>query len=141
MPCDYSLEMYLTEDAKQGETYTLTRFGSGSLGFTKPTAPDAPATSPECAVCMKDGTLVSLDHPDGKCEVGVFAKLDATAHYVHRDGIRFSDGRSVALQNLPAGLKASVLVVADPKAPEDASLVSPAAPEAPSAPILSEIFA
>ncbi len=43
--CDYSLEMYISRPAREGERYVTTRFPSGSMGLA---APGQPGT----AVCM-----------------------------------------------------------------------------------------
>ena len=34
--CDYSLEMYQSRPAQQGEEYISNRFPSGSIGFVSP---------------------------------------------------------------------------------------------------------
>ena len=51
--CDYSLEMYGSRPAREGELYTTTRFPSGSIGF-------ASAGDPRTAVCMQCDTKVML---------------------------------------------------------------------------------
>ena len=51
--CDYSLEHYQSRPAKQGETFTLNRFPSGSIGFI---AKDAPSV----AVCLSCDMKVRL---------------------------------------------------------------------------------
>lgn len=130
--CDYSLEMYKTTEAKQGDTLFLTRFPSGTMGFVSSDEAAREAANPGglsmCATCLKDGTLLNLDVPDslvpGYSAFGVFAKVDLPAN-AHRDGVRLADGRSISLQSLPRGTKAVVLVAADQKAPEDKDLVSP----------------
>src|SRR5574340_1748726 len=51
--CDYSLEMYGSRPAREGEIYVTTRFPSGSIGF-------ASAGDPRTAVCMQCDTKVML---------------------------------------------------------------------------------
>ena len=51
--CDYSLEMYGSRPAREGELYVTTRFPSGSIGF-------ASAGDPRTAVCMQCDTKVML---------------------------------------------------------------------------------
>jgi hypothetical protein len=47
--CDYSLEMYASRPAREGEIYVITRFPSGSVGL-------ASAGDP------KDGSLRAMRH-------------------------------------------------------------------------------
>src|SRR5260370_16388430 len=47
--CDYSLEMYGSRPAREGELYVTTRFPSGSIGFASP-------GDPRTAVCMQCDT-------------------------------------------------------------------------------------
>ena len=51
--CDYSLEMYGSRPAREGEIYVTTRFPSGSIGF-------ASAGDKRTAVCMQCDTKVML---------------------------------------------------------------------------------
>jgi hypothetical protein len=44
--CDYSLEMYGSRPAREGELYVITRFPSGSIGFIS-------AGDPRTAVCLQ----------------------------------------------------------------------------------------
>lgn len=126
--CDYSLELYKTVDAKQGATYTVTRFPTGTIGVLDPAAPVDPSklsTETLCAVCIKDNTVIMVGD-----DMGVFAKIDppmpenATLCNRHRDGIRFDDGRSVSLQEIAVGTAIKIVMLAA-EAPEDASLSSP----------------
>ena len=105
--CDYSLEMYGSRPAREGEYYVTTRFPSGSIGFS---ATGDPAT----AVCMQCDTRVTLtDIPTDlqvrlnvgeKAEV-VFAQIDSGAY---RDGMRLASGRFVSLQELRPGIHAYI---------------------------------
>lgn len=119
--CDYSLEMYNRIDAAQGETYTIARFATGTVGVTNQDMrePDAKA---ECAVCIKENSVVTLEG----IGTGVFAKFDGPPHS-HRDGVRFEDGTpSTSLQTVASGTRITIVMVAA-EAPEDAALTSPAA--------------
>ena len=55
--CDYSLEMYGSRPAREGELYVSTRFPSGSIGFAAPGARGVPV----CLQC--DTTVVLTDIP------------------------------------------------------------------------------
>ena len=57
--CDYSLEMYGSRPAREGEIYVTTRFPSGSIGF-------ASAGDPRTAVCMQCDTKVDADRYSGR---------------------------------------------------------------------------
>ena len=105
--CDYSLEMYGSRPAREGEIYVTTRFPSGSIGF-------ASAGDPRTAVCMQCDTKVMLtDIPPAlqtALRVGaevetVFAQREAG---LYRDGLRLADGRFVSLQDLQPGIHAYV---------------------------------
>ena len=105
--CDYSLEMYGSRPAREGELYVTTRFPSGSIGF-------ASAGDPKTAVCMQCDTKVVLtDVPAAlqtALKVGaelqtVFAQREAG---LYRDGLRLADGRFVSLQDLQPGIHAYV---------------------------------
>ena len=41
--CDYSLEMYQSRPAQQGEEYISNRFRSGSVGFVSPAISQSPS--------------------------------------------------------------------------------------------------
>ncbi len=105
--CDYSLEMYASRPAREGEVYKTTRFTSGSLGLASPG---------DCgtAVCVPYGTQLELVNlPPALCaelgvgsrEIVVFVRLDAGDY---RDGVRFSNGRVIALQRLGSGVRAAI---------------------------------
>jgi hypothetical protein len=105
--CDYSLEMYASRPAREGEIYQTTRFTSGSLGLASPG---------DCgtAVCVQYDTRLELDNlpPAVRVALGVgaremvtFVRLDAGAY---RDGVRFSNGREISLQQLGSGVRATI---------------------------------
>ena len=105
--CDYSLEMYASRPAREGEIYQTTRFTSGSLGLASPG---------DCgtAVCVQYDTRLELDNlpPALRASLGVgpremvtFVRLDAGAY---RDGVRFANGREISLQQLGSGVRATI---------------------------------
>jgi hypothetical protein len=105
--CDYSLEMYASRPAREGETYVITRFPSGSVGL-------ASAGDPKTAVCVQcDTQLVLSDIPNSlqlllgvrSNEKVIFTRLD---HGVYRDGVKFENGRTASLQQLRAGIRVHV---------------------------------
>ena len=105
--CDYSLEMYGSRPAREGELYVTTRFPSGSIGF-------ASAGDPRTAVCMQCDTKVMLTNIpvalQNALRVGaeaetLFAQREAG---LYRDGLRLADGRFVSLQDLQPGIHAYV---------------------------------
>ncbi len=105
--CDYSLEMYGSRPAREGELYVTTRFPSGSIGFAAPGAPRTPV----CVQC--DTTVVLTDIPSvmqknlgiGSEVETVFAQRDSG---LYRDGLRLKNGRFVSLQDLPSGVGAYI---------------------------------
>lgn len=105
--CDYSLEHYQSRPAQQGETYTLTRFPSGSIGFI---ARDTPSVA-VCMACDMKLKLANLpDHVQSRfgiqaTDVATFTQVDGG---LYRDGIRFSNGRVALLQELGPGVSASL---------------------------------
>ncbi len=105
--CDYSLEMYGSRPAREGELYVSTRFPSGSIGFAAPGDPRIPV----CVQC--DTKVVLTDIPASMqktyrigAEVEtVFAQRETG---LYRDGLRLKDGRFLSLQDLPPGVGAYV---------------------------------
>jgi len=105
--CDYSLEMYGSRPAREGELYVSTRFPSGSIGFAAPGEPRVPV----CVQC--DTRVVLTDIPAsmqktysiGSEVETVFAQRETG---LYRDGLRLKDGRFVSLQDLPPGVGAYV---------------------------------
>jgi hypothetical protein len=105
--CDYSLEMYASRSAREGETYVITRFPSGSVGL-------ASAGDARTAVCVQcDTQLILSDVPSdlqqllgvSATEKVTFTRLDQG---VYRDGVRFENGRTASLQQLRPGILAHV---------------------------------
>ena len=108
--CDYSLEMYGSRPAREGEYYVTTRFPSGTIGF-------AATGNPTTAVCMQCDTRVMVtDIPSdlqARLNVGeraevTFAQNDSGAY---RDGLRLASGRFVSLQELRPGIHAYIPVL------------------------------
>lgn len=103
--CDYSLEIYGSRPAREGELYVTTRFPSGSIGFAAPGDPRIPV----CVQC--DTKVVLTDIPvatQATYELG--AEVETTFAQretgLYRDGLRLADGRFVSLQDLPPGVGA-----------------------------------
>lgn len=114
--CDYSLEMYSSRPAREGERYVTTRFPSGSIGLT---APGQPGT----AVCMACDTRlavfdipaeVAARHGLAEREEAVFVRLDSG---VYRDGLRFANGVELSLQQVPIGVTMELVHVDPVKLP------------------------
>lgn len=106
--CDYSLEMYRSKPAVQGEEYVTRRFASGSIGFVS-------AGEPDVAVCMAcDTRLVLADVPailtDSVAERAasevVFVRLEQGPYH---DGVQFANGARVTLQQLGPGVRAKLV--------------------------------
>jgi hypothetical protein len=105
--CDYSLEHYRSRPAHLGEKYETHLFESRSVGFI---APGDAST----AVCMACDTKLRLEfipemvqrrHGVSAIEHVIFTRLDNGPYH---DGVRFSNGREVTLQELGAGVKGYV---------------------------------
>ena len=105
--CDYSLEMYGSRPAREGELYVTTRFPSGSIGFAAPGDPRVP-------VCVQCDTRVVLTNIPATMQsaygIGpeartVFAQREAG---LYRDGLRLEDGRFLSLQDLLPGVGAYI---------------------------------
>jgi hypothetical protein len=101
--CDYSLEVYGSRPAREGEHYLTTRFPSGSIGLASP----AHAAT---AVCLNCDTALEIDGiPESLCrehgiqphEDAVFIRLESGTY---RDGVRFGNGVEVSLQAFPPGV-------------------------------------
>jgi|SRR5579883_105835 len=105
--CDYSLEAYRTRPAREGERYVTTRFASGSIGLAAP----GDVMTPVCVAC--DTPLHIEGVPAFVQErLGVGAIADATLVHLDqgafRDGVRFENGATIALQQLGTGVGVTV---------------------------------
>ena len=107
--CDYSLELYRSVPAAVGESYKLVRFGTGSMGF-------AAGTSCDTAACVPAGAHLRLEGIDealqqtlgiGSAEEVVMTRLEGG---LHKDAVRFANGREISLQSLNPGLSATMFV-------------------------------
>jgi hypothetical protein len=101
--CDYSLEVYGSRPAREGERYVTSRFPSGTIGLTSP-------EHASTAVCLNCDTALEIHGiPDAMCrelgikpdEDAIFIRLDAGTY---RDGIRFSNGADDAEVSARRGL-------------------------------------
>ncbi|WP_373502062.1 hypothetical protein [Aestuariivirga sp.] len=116
--CDYSLEMYGSRPAREGERYVTTRFSSGSMGLASPGQPGT-------AVCMACDTRLAVSdipaelaarHGFTEREEAIFVRLDSGAY---RDGLRFSNGVELSLQQIPAGVSMELVPAEPVKLPID----------------------
>lgn len=114
--CDYSLEMYRTRPAREGEKYVTTRFRSGTVGLASP----GDASTPICVQC--DTRLVLEQIPKdlqdrlgiGPTEEVTFVRLEQGPF---RDGVRFRNGSEVSLQQLQSGVIVTVAALLEHAAP------------------------
>jgi hypothetical protein len=97
--CDYSLEIYQSRPARHGEEYISNRFPSGSVGFVSP-------GDQSIAICMACDSELKLSRIPrsvqtmadvGDSEVVTFTQIDGP---MHRDSVRFRNGKVVTLQKL-----------------------------------------
>lgn len=128
--CDYSLAYFPNRLAREGEFLTIHRFSCGAKGLTpaRRTFKQILFPSTICAVCVPPGArLLLYDIPDdlqrrfrlGSCEEVTFTQRTHEA-FTYRDGVRFSNGGDVLLQNLVVGQRVQVLSVASLEAAEPA---------------------
>jgi hypothetical protein len=106
--CDYSLEMYQSRPARHGEEYISNRFPSGSIGFVSP----GDQSTAICVACDSELKLSRIP-PNvqtmanvGDSEVVKFTQVDGP---MHRDSVRFRNGKVVTLQKLGPGVMAWLL--------------------------------
>lgn len=106
--CDYSLEIYQSRPAREGEEYVSNRFPSGSVGFVVP-------GDQSIAICMACDSELKLSHIPisvqtmadvGESEVATFTQIEGP---MHRDSVRFRNGNVVTLQTLGPGVGAWLL--------------------------------
>ena len=106
--CDYSLEMYASRPAREGEVYVTSRFSSGSIGMTAP----GDCTT---AVCVFYGTLLRLENLPAAIQetLGVSAVEDIVftrlENGLHHDGVKFANGAEMPLHRLGAGVLVSLI--------------------------------
>ncbi len=106
--CDYSLEMYGTRPAREGERYVTTRFRSGTVGLAL--AGGNPSGEGETPVCVQCDTRLTLEGIPAELQrkLGVGPAEDVTFIRLDqgfwRDGVRFGNGREASLQELSSGI-------------------------------------
>ena len=108
--CDYSLELYGSRPAREGERYVTTRFASGTVGLASP----GDDSTPVCVQC--DTRLLLEEIPKELQErFGVAAREEVTFvrldHGPYRDGVKFSNGKEVSLQELRPGISVTVTML------------------------------
>lgn len=105
--CDYSLEMYESRSAREGEVYVTTRFPTGSIGLT---APEDAST----AICLICGSRLMLENLSSavQSELGVKETEEVTFTYLneglYHDGVAFDNGVRVTLCRLGPGVMVSL---------------------------------
>ncbi len=106
--CDYSLETYRSQPAREGVGYETHRFPSRSIGFVDP-------RNPSTAVCMACDMRLELDGIPAQVqstygvearEVVTFTSLETGTYH---DAVRFAKGAAITLQQLGPGVKARVI--------------------------------
>ncbi|HVZ06062.1 hypothetical protein [Hyphomicrobium sp.] len=111
--CDYSLEMYRSRPAQEGEEYISNKFPTGSVGFVAP-------GDQSVAICMDCDTELKLANIPahlreqaglGETEFATFTQMDGP---YHRDSIRFRNGKVLTLQQLGPGVTASLVETVKP---------------------------
>jgi hypothetical protein len=108
--CDYSLEMYGSRPAREGEKYVTTRFPSGTIGL----AALGDRSTPVCVQC--DTKLMLEEVPKSlQDRLGVTSRAEATFVRLERgpyfDGVKFSNGSEVSLQQLDVGVIVAVTML------------------------------
>lgn len=110
--CDYSLEMYQSRPAWEGEEYVSVRFPSSSVGFVSP-------GDPSVAICMACDTRLRLSRISecvqamadvGEVEMATFVQDEGS---IHRDSVRFQNGKVLSIQLLGPGVTAWLVSEAD----------------------------
>ena len=105
--CDYSLEMYQSRAAREGEIYVTTRFPSGSIGLAAP-------EECETAVCMSCGTRLTLENLSAETQMAFKVSDTESVTFVHldeglhRDGVQFANGCRTPLHRLGVGVLVSL---------------------------------
>jgi hypothetical protein len=92
--CDYSLEVYGTQPAREGEKYVTSRFPSGTVGLAK-------AGGGTTAICVQCDTQLCLDNIPQDLQVAYDVGPQEKVTFVRlengpfRDGVRFRNGREM----------------------------------------------
>lgn len=117
--CDYSLAGMANRLAEAGDQLMVHRFPTGSLGLvsTRRRLREILFPSMTVAVCVPPGAQLLLfdipqrlqDQLGAACtEIVTFTQQTWEAH-VHRDSVRFRNGREVSLQQLHCGQRVTVV--------------------------------
>ena len=117
--CDYSLAGLSNRLAVTGEQLAVRRFPSGCLGMGAPRRRWIEVLFPSfaVAVCIPPGARLLLEDIPKRLqdqldvsptEEVIFVQRTADA-FTHRDGVRFSNGREILLQQLECGQQVRVL--------------------------------
>jgi hypothetical protein len=117
--CDYSLAGVSNRLAQTGDQLVVHRFPSGSLGLVaaKRRLREVLFPSLTVAVCVAPGATLQLQNIPQRLQqqLGVSSTevVTFTQHtweaYVHRDSVRFTNGKQVSLQQLMCGQRVTVL--------------------------------
>lgn len=105
--CDYSLEMYASRPAQEGEQYHTVRFPTGSIGLMA-------EGDGSMAVCIACGTRLLFENLPSNLQTlaGVKASEIATFGVVpfgaYRDGVVFANGAKLSLQQIGPGILVSL---------------------------------
>lgn len=111
--CDYSLEMYQSRAAREGEIYVTTRFPSGSIGLAAP-------EECETAVCMSCGTRLMLESLSAETQMAFKVNDVEEVTFIHleeglhRDGVQFANGCRTPLHRLGVGVLVSLADIVKP---------------------------
>jgi hypothetical protein len=106
--CDYSLELYQSRPAQEGEKYQTRQFSSGSIGFVAPGKNDV-------AICMACDMRLRLTNIPERVQEQYGLRSSEDVTFIHldtgtyRDGVRFDSGTEVTLQRLGPGVEAVVI--------------------------------
>ena len=106
--CDYSLEFYRSRPAREGERYVTTRFRSGSIGFGIEGDCTTPVCVPHDARLVLENLPTQIQKQTGEGE-SAEVTFTEVSYGRYRDGIRFSDGTVLSLQQLGTGVRAHVV--------------------------------
>jgi hypothetical protein len=117
--CDYSLAYFRNRLAVKGEQLQVHQFPGGTLGLISVHRSLKERLFPGCtlAVCVPPGARLLLrDIPEriqqqlivDSFELVTFVQQSAEP-FVHRDAIRFANGREILLQRLKQGQRVDVL--------------------------------
>ncbi len=117
--CDYSLAEVPNRLAVTGELLVVHRFSTGTIGLKSAHRRFREVLLPSrtVAVCIPPGARLALQeipkHLQSQLSVGpvetvTFVQRTLEAN-VHRDGVRFVNGREILLQQLTPGQRATVL--------------------------------